>query len=387
MAAVFNFILIWLIITSHAIASETVDTEVCSGLPEKQIVDAILNQQYTHANLLANELDLNQAVIPSSAFYQALSIWHQGYQLEDMKIKKKGISALRKSIGAMQKTLATAPPHISSLALGLSKGHTARALLENEQFFAGYEIGMEARKHIEQFRELSNESDIGFDDTGLLLGLYEVYTHDLLGENQWLARKILSRGDRNKGISLIENAVNGRSIFASEAMRTLLAEVSWRTPETCKYVEAIDRIGHQFQGNHDFVVLRQGLLIKCGHIEMARLAHVDYSEQMKDQSINQEQIDKARFRILADLGDYKTLDDLTTTAKLEPYRQLAFANALDAAGQRQKAYEIYNRLSSSNDQPASIQSVAKVRLQFPYRPPIKSVVPQFKINPSVLNHC
>ncbi|MGB5706314.1 MAG: hypothetical protein WBM41_05750 [Arenicellales bacterium] len=360
----------------------------CVGLPEKSIVNAILNQEYDFAERLINDLNLGQAIIPSTSFYRALGVWHRGYQQADAAIKKKGIFSLRRSIKDLHKkpTSDSLNPR-DLLALGISKGHTARALLENEQYLAGYEMGMEARQHILDFRSVSSETDIGYADTELLLGLFEVYTHDLLNTNKWLKGRMSHRGNREKGIDLIENAVIGDSIFAVEAMRALLAEVSWRTPEFCKYTEAIDYIGSEFPRNHDFAVLRQGLLLKCGRLEMARSANQAYVEQSAKDNILEDQIEKARFRILADSGDYQTLMTLSTNDNLDPYRQLAVANALDVADQRQQAYELYRSLYRSEVNPAAVKNVAKVRLRFPYRSPPRIMVPQFKVRGIAANDC
>lgn len=360
----------------------------CVGLPEKSIVNAILNQEYDFAERLIDDLDLDQAIIPSASFYRALGTWHRGYQQVDEEIKETGIFDLRRSIEGLYKKLASdSLTSRDSLALGISKGHTARALLENEQYLAGYEMGMEAREHILDFRSISSETDIGYDDTELLLGLFEVYTHDLLNTNKWLKGRIKHSGNRDKGIDLIENAVIGDGIFAVEAMRALLAEVSWRTPEFCKYTEAIDYIGSEFPRNHDLAVLRQGLLLKCGQLEKARRANHAYIEQSAKENILEDQNEKARFRILADSGDYQTLMTLSTDDNLDPYRQLAVANALDAADQRQQAYELYRSLYQSKENPTAVKNAAKVRLGFPYRPPTKILVPQFKVREIAANGC
>lgn len=380
-----GLILVLVIPLGSAVASGSKNTQ-CSSLPEKQIVDAILNQQYGRARELTDALNLAEAIIPSTTFYHGLATWHGGYQIGEIKLKKAGISALRKSIKEMQVSFASGTRK-SSLALGLSKGHTARALLENEQYFSGYELGMQARQHIDEYRNLSSETAIGFDDTGLLLGLYEVYTHDLIEQNQWLARKIVSRGNREKGIRLIESAINGSSIFATEAMRALLAEVSWRTPDTCKYADAVDRIGQQFSENNDLAVLRQGLLLKCGYLNRAQRAHDSYASQEIVSAGMREQMEKARFRILADRGDIDSLLELSTSDHLEPYRLLAFANALDIAGERPRAQDIYQQLYSMNDIPLVVKSVAKVRIRFPYNRPTKIDVPQFELRISDSDHC
>lgn len=382
---VVGLVLVWVIPLGSSVASETTNTQ-CGPLPERRIVDAILNQQYGRARELTDTLQLGEAIIPSTTFYHGLAIWHRGYQTGETKLKKAGISAMRKSVKEIQVSFAAGSKK-SSLALGLSKGHTARALLENEQYFSGYELGMQAKKHIEEYRSLASETTIGFDDTGLLLGLYEVYTYDLNNQNQWLARKIVSRGNREKGIRLIESAINGSSIFATEAMRALLAEVSWRTPDTCRYADAVDRIGQQFSENNDLAVLRQGLLLKCGYLNRAQRAHDSYTSQEIISAGMREQMEKARLRILADQGDIDSLVEFSTSDHLEPFRLLAYANALDIAGERPRAQDIYQKLYSMDGIPLTVKSVAKVRIRFPYHRPARIDVPQFEFGISDSDHC
>jgi hypothetical protein len=120
---------------------------------------------------------------------------------------------------------------------------------------------------------------------------------------------------------------------------------------------------------------------------MARSANQAYVEQSAKDNILENQIEKARFRILADSGDYQTLMTLSTNDNLDPYRQLAVANALDVADQRQQAYELYRSLYRSEVNPAAVKNVAKVRLRFPYRPPPRIMVPQFKVRGIAANDC
>ena len=241
----------------------------CQYDPERTLVDAILNQDRERFDVVAGATSGSTMRIPSVEFYSALFTWYQGYQTNNKKQKFKGIDQLRKAVSSIREGFADEHSAKNLLASGLMHGHFARILLDSERLLEGYRNGMLARQQIRRYLELASADAWGQPDAGMLAGLYEVYTHDLQNRFHWLIGTIDYRGDRDLGISLLEKALGGQGAFATEALRALLGEVSWRLPDFCRYIEVAETRAKALERNRDLAVLAVGLLIRCGRPERA----------------------------------------------------------------------------------------------------------------------
>ena len=129
------------------------------------------------------------------------------------------------------------------------------------------------------------------------------------------------------------------------------------------------------------MVLRQGLLVKCGYPERALDANREY-QGVPLSVVFQDALNKSKLRTLASLGQYQSISDLPQAENLAPYRQVALANAFDVAGRRNKALEVYRKILSDNRMPEAFRSVAKTRLTYPFARPKQQLVAQ-----AALSHC
>ena len=363
----------------------------CQFVAEQKIIRLTLNAEYPAALEAITGLEEINAAIPSATFYQSLVKWHEAYQRKDSRNKKSALNTLRKSIGTLEKAEAIYAGNRlkQHLALALAKGHTARALMEDEQYYKGYRLGIQAKFHVSRYLELADADTPGFHDVNFLRGLYEIYTHDLLIREYWWIGTIDYRGDRQLGIELIENAISHQAIFSADAIRALLAEVSWRTPDFCRYANMIDQTGEQFPGNNDISILRQGLLLKCGHTSTAEVANEKYHKELerhpaKYSTSYKNQLAKARFRIAADSGNPDMLRD-RQLSELVYFQRLAKANALDVAGNRNAALSEYRSLVEQSTTPTPVKAASRVRIRFPYQTPKRIEIPQFES--TVVENC
>ena len=370
-------------------AGTFVNADLCNRSEERQIVDSILATNYQRANALIDRLDVNAAVIPSKEFYSALSQWYYGYQFEDKKRKKSGATAMMAAINNLDAKLqAIHSSHTddaavtrSHLAAGLSKGHGARILMEGGAIYSGYKLATAALAHLDQFLAAASPETQGYHDAKFLRGLYEIYTHDLKTRSNWLAGLISYRGNRHLGIALIEKMINEPAIFAIEGMKSLLAEVSWQTPDICQYRDGIDLIGDRFAFNRDFITLRQGLLLKCGFFERALLVNQEYRGRVIQSKLAQEILNKSELRIRAGLGMAEEIDQVKISEKLRADQLMAKANALDVRGQRDAALSLYLKIKRNQGISKVYRTVATSRIKYPFHRSIKRNVPQFIVSP------
>ncbi len=372
----------WLAVLLFVSVADTASSQPssCSETgPEHQLVNAILSRTPLPDSILQDNAKTADYLIPSMSYYQALHTWYGGYQSKDKTAKVEGLDALRRAAKKLDGSLAERDEVDRDLALGLASGHLARALLEGEYYVEGYRQGTRARERLLRFLEKAPEDHPGRADAGFLAGLYEVYTHDLQNRFHWLLGTIKYRGNRERGIRLIEQAVSGNAVFATEALRALLAEVSWRMPDFCRYTDLLESTARQYARNTDLAVLSQGLLLRCGLSHRARALNEWLSKdetEFPDNAV----LDRARLRILADLGHVETMRQHGDKQNDVHYR-LYLAYAQDVSGKRQEATRTYRELAQSAGPKDPVRRVSEVRLRYPYQPPPRIAIEQFQPAP------
>ncbi len=336
-------------------------------------MDAVLNLD-SAPFAAAKPMDEVDFRIPSFAFYRALATWYRGYQKSDKSLKNNGIKGLRQAISNMESDVGEDSME-GLLAIGLARGILARTLLEGEDYFSGYRNGMEAREDLLAWLDRAPASAPGHADAGLLAGLYEVYTHDLQSRFHWLIGTIDYRGDRERGIRLLEAAVTSRGAWSSEALRALLGEVSWRLPDFCRYREIAESEARRLPRNRDLAVLSVGLLMRCGYPLRAGALVNWYVDNDASPEIRAPLM-RAELRIRANTGDVAWLEQNAPT-EANPHHLLALANALDVAGRREEALATYARLLDLQGAEPVFATVSRVRLDYPYAPPAQVTAEQF----------
>lgn len=343
---------------------------------ERQMVNAIIGRTPLPEPPPSMEGSGTAWLIPSTAFYRALNTWYEGYQGNDPRIKVSGIEALRDALDDLDEATGGMPALERDLAIGLANGHLARTLLEGERYVEGYRRGVDARERLLGFLDRAPPDHAGRRDAEFLAGLYEVYTHDLQNRYHWLLGTIEYRGDRERGIRLIEGAIADHAVFSSEALRALLAEVSWRLPDFCRYVDLLESTARRFGHNTDLAVLSQGLMLRCGLSGRARELNAWYGS-LQPAFPDRPLLERARWRILADLGRVDRLP-APRPEQRQPHLRLSTAYAHDVAGQRERAVSLYRDLTLSGKVGDAFHRVSEVRLRYPYRPPTPRLVAPFR---------
>ncbi len=354
-----------------AVTAPTVAASSCQPNAERKIVDTILNQSgINHTEIEAEiaNLDVSSALVPEPDFYRALATWYQGYQSESTSQKRKGIKKLRQVAQAAEQKYSqdTARNH---LVVGLVKAYTARALFQNEQIVKGYYMGIDAITRLEKFLAVADNNTPGYQDALFLMSLYSVYTHDLKTRSHWLIGTIDSVGNKAESVRHILEVIQSDAVFAAESARSFLAEVHWRTPEICRFRDLAENTHHLLPNNLDIALLAQGLLLKCGHPDAAWQINNRFHSRSELLPAVRTKIWKARLRILADQGKLKQISGLELPSELEPYQQLAKANAADVASSRTIAVENYRSILGNDQTSEKIKRAASVRLEYPYRAP------------------
>ncbi len=357
------------------------DDTPCQDTPERLVVDAILNADYQHAKSLIGKFSSKEWLIPSSEFYTSLATWHQGYQSQNQSLKSHAIAGLRRAIKTLEARYQSSGDSLTStLALGLSLGHGARILIENKQFLIGYGLAKKASRQVSWFLENADSSIPGYADASLLQGIIEIHTANIQNSSHWIVGKIGRHGNRGLGITMLEHAINKNAVFTNEAVRTLISELSWNTPDICRYRQLTNHTAQRLYQNIDLAILRMGLQLKCGYPKRAKLANQEYQEIFASHP-QQIQFQKAKLRIYANLGLYKDLSEIELKLDSIPEASFAIANAMDVAGLHQQAIDRYRKLIENDESSDSLIRAAQIRLRFPYYPPKRITIPQFKFTP------
>ncbi len=363
----------WMLAGFVCLTAPAMAASRCAVIPERNIVDAILNQSYTNTaeaevESVVADLDESKALIPEVDFYHGLAIWYRGYQNEDLAQKKKGINKLRQVAQLVEDKYPQSTGR-NHLIVGIVKAYTARALFEDEQIVKGYYMGIDAVNRLDQFLANAKETTPGYHDAQFLMGLYSVYTHNLKTRSHWLIGTVNSVGNKKEAIRNIHKAIQSNAVFAAESARSFLAEVNWRTPEICRYRDLAEGTSEMLPNNLDLALLAQGLLLKCGHSDAAWEINNRFHSRSDLSAAVHTKMLKARLRILADQGKITEISRLELPDELETYRLLAKANAADVSASRQQAVEGYQSLLHNNFASKEIKRAATVRLDYPYKEP------------------
>lgn len=358
----------------------------CRYLAERNIVNAAMNLDSRQVDDLVSGLDSQHALIPSAAFYRALAEWYQAYQTGAVEAKTLAIKSLRRAVSTLVDEMSDRPSGEVDLAAGVASGHLARMLFDSKQYLAGYRMAVSAREHLERFLAVADKSHPGYPDAALLQGLFEIYSHDLRRRDAWLPPAFNYEGNRRKGIALIELAIEDQAVFSSEAGRALLAEVPWRTPDFCRYLDLVSSIGARLDNNLDLFVLRQGLMLKCGYPLLALSVNDHYSSVASAVDTGFMRLVRlARLRIFASLGQPLRVTSVGGGVENEAAGSIALANAHDVAGNRDRALQIYQTLANDPHTDDVTRKVANTRIRFPFQPPAPVEIDQF--TPGSHEHC
>lgn len=349
-----------------------VATSNCIPDWERTILDNLFNLDFIQANTDLKTAPLDSALIPSKSFYQALINWYSQVNASRNKPTEINPNRLLKEVAVLESQYRQNPTLNTRFAWNLASAVSARALLANKQVRTAYKIGLEAVENLETDLQDPQISEQQYAAGRMMIGLYYLYSNFIPKQFAWLKSSILSKGSFDDAVVELTYATQHSQIFSTEAARTLLIELPWRTPGHCRYLNIEQTLSQQYPNNADISLIYQGLAIRCGYPERARVENRRLTEHLETglaksyETIDIALLNKlARYRINANLG--LPSRDKNTNASLIQHRRYALANAYDIMGERALAIDIYQSLVDSTEISRSIRISSKARLKTPFQ--------------------
>jgi len=217
----------------------------CESLVGRQIIDQLINNQPNHAQkILSNQL-LRNPSYPMKGFYQGTILWARSGEGQNKELAQKALVTLKKSINTSQQKLKKFPDSsIHRLNSGMSQMLIAMIYASRSQWIAAYRNGKRARLELQRLMRKNHDEK----DVLLGLGLFEFYTGSVPPSLRWLTSFMNFKGNKQKGIQLVERAVKESPSFAPEAGRAIVSQIIYSdTKNICKYLYLSKNLRQRYQ--------------------------------------------------------------------------------------------------------------------------------------------
>jgi tetratricopeptide (TPR) repeat protein len=343
------------------------DLQACEAVVGRSIIDKLINNQLRQAKVILNNHLKQSSDDPMNGFYEGTVLWAESGEGTDLKLSQKALLKLNKNLRATHTSL---KKNINAPKTRLSKGMTqmliARIHASRQEWIKAYRYGKAARHELQQLlTDYPDEKDVL-----LGLGLFEFYTGSVPPHLRWLTRLMRFSGDRQKGISMIQNAVRQSKILGPEAARVLLTEVIDNDrSQSCQYLSLAKDMRNKYRNNPQFSIASQVLLNNCGYPELALKENQDAIIQFSKYSKLVSELKLQRLHILSNLGKTEEINQFKGLSKNDSYhRELTLGKAHDVKNMRQKAIEYYTKAQKLAANIEGLDSNLSY-LQKPYKKP------------------
>ena len=367
--------------------SSLASTGDCEIVPERRIIDALLNLDTERASSLLGDVVPEVNLLPSANFYGHFIDWVAAAKTGQQNGKRTAVNRLLSETEKLREIYLKKNDPDAFLAWNLSAAHASRLLLENEQFVAGYNLGQPAVVNLKKYLKGDNVSESGRHAAHLVIGLFYFYTNSVPEKYEWAESLIRPTGDIDRGRMLIESVLSDSPRFAPLAARALLVEVPWSTPGICDYRDLARTMTARYPDNPEFSIALQGAALRCGYPEEAVQEQLRFRERVAGQTVtgfgNEDYdalLDQGWMRAMAATGNLAELNNFATDdPSMEWFRLYVQANGLDANGQRQLALEHYQVLAENDVVPEGLRKNAEMRIEIPFTVP-ETIPPQRTLN-------
>lgn len=338
----------------------------CLPTPDRKILSAVMNLNFTAARQYASSSHIDRMLIKSPRYYEGFIAWAEANSARDARREQRAIAVTRDAIADLYNAGENTAAVVAALTL-------ARAMIVSDQPLSAY---LFAKPYLADLQHLRNDNlpDRQRAAVDYLYGLLHIYTANQSEKSaDWLGFPV---GDLQTGRQLVEHAVSSSMDFADDALRALLSEAHWENSISCRYQPLAALARQRFANNVMFRLLHQKLLLRCGLVTAK-------PHQAHEFRVNPRSLQTARgWPNLPDMDTRLILERqylryLAQTIQVDelhhyqplitgnrPYRRYALANALDLAGDRDKARSLYQALENSSSE--VIARRAKVRQKHPY---------------------
>lgn len=295
--------------------------------------------------------------------------WKQGFDQHDHFLQSDALSVIGQQLKALKKSYLHNKDIKTALMVGNISIHAARMNLVMGKLYTAAKLAKLSHEMISKvFKDEPNNVD-----ALLASGLYQIYAGQR-NQSDFIKKWFVFDGDKIRGRTLIEKALQASPDYSYEAARTLLTELGGSRQQACNYPNLInaDSEGYSFTAYQLFI----NQMLYCGRAQQSIQA-IDLAILQANQKTQKEWLFAAKLHALAQLGavdEIKLIREKLLETKIQQLSkvQFALAKSLDVNHQSINAKALYTQVLNSNLD-KNYKRLAASYIKTPYTPSIFNV--------------
>jgi hypothetical protein len=250
-------------VLSAVIGGSAVAIADCEPDSPRAIIDSMLNLDVYGTDEKIARLEARDPNHPLLDFLKAMAILNRAYTTTtiDRSVEEQALVPL---IEAVKKARARIQggdddPQVQ-LALGLSQAFVGSIYFAHDKSLKAYKYASAGHTTLENL--VAEHPEI--EDALLGLGLFNYYLGSIESKGmKWGAKMMGLVGDRDLGLSYLEQAAQSAPNVAPVAARVLLMEVDMPDEEKCKYSSLAQEMRNRYPGNRIFDLIARIIPLQC----------------------------------------------------------------------------------------------------------------------------
>ena len=235
----------------------------CEPDSPRAIIDAMLNLDVYGTEEKIAQLEARDPNHPLLDFLKAMAILNRAYTTStiDRAAEERALVPLIEAVNKARARIQSGDddPQVQ-LALGLSQAFVGSIYFAHDKSLKAYRYASAGHTTLENL--VAEHPEI--EDALLGLGLFNYYLGSIESKGmKWGAKMMGLEGDRELGLSYLEEAARNAPNVAPVAARVLLMEVDLPDEEKCKYASLAQEMRMRYPGNRIFDLIARIIPLQC----------------------------------------------------------------------------------------------------------------------------
>jgi hypothetical protein len=236
---------------------------VCEPDSPRSIIDSMINLDVSDTDSKIRQLEMTHPNHPILDFLKAMAILNRAYTTEtiDRSVEEQALVPLIETVKKARARIQSGDndPQVQ-LALGLSQAFVGSIYFAHEKSLKAYKYASAGHTTLENL--VAEHPEV--EDAYLGLGLFNYYLGSIESKGmKWGAKMMGLSGDRELGLSYLEQAAQNAPIVAPVAARVLLMEVDLPDEEMCKYAGLAAQMRDNYPMNRIFSLIARIIPLQC----------------------------------------------------------------------------------------------------------------------------
>ncbi len=235
----------------------------CESDSPRAIIDAMINLDVAGTEQKIAQLEARNPSHPLLDFLKAMAILNRAYTTTtiDRAVEERALVPLIEAVKKARARIQAGDddPQVQ-LALGLSQAFVGSIYFAHDKSLKAYKYASAGHTTLENL--VAEHPEI--EDALLGLGLFNYYLGSIESKGmQWGAKMMGLSGERDLGLSYLEQAAQSAPNVAPVAARVLLMEVEMPDEEKCRYASLAREMQMRYPGNRIFDLIARIIPLQC----------------------------------------------------------------------------------------------------------------------------